>query len=181
MDRILKAHFDVFRDRGTLPPELSGLDSDVKLFDQIELLEEWRNNFKGIKWTDEHGNLFKGAIDNLLQKGNKLIVLDFKTRGFPIKEDTANHSQDQLDIYNFLFRKNSYETEDYAYLLFYHPDKVNEDGTMLFNSDLIKMPISVQNAENIFKRAIATLNGEMPGSSKDCGFCGWAEERVEHN
>jgi len=176
MDRILKAHFDVFRDRGALPPELSSLGDDVKLFGKTELLEEWRNNFKGIKWADESGNLLRGAIDNLLQKGNKLIVLDFKTRGYPLKDNTADYYQDQLDIYNFLFRKNGYETEDYAYLLFYHPDKVNEDGTMLFNSDLVRMPISVQNAENIFKRAIATLNGTLPEASRECGFCGWGGE-----
>jgi xanthosine utilization system XapX-like protein len=52
-------------------------------------------------------------------KNDRLIVLDYKTRGFPLKEDTAAHYQDQLDIYNFLLRKNGYRTEDYGYLLFY--------------------------------------------------------------
>ena len=176
MDRILKAHFDSFRDRGELPPELEELNGNVKLFDNVELLDIWRNNFKGVQWTDKKGNLFKGAIDNILVKEKKLIVLDYKTRGYPLKEDTAEHYQGQLDIYNLLLRKNNYETEDYSYLLFYHPDKVNEKGNVVFNTDLIKMKISVKSAENIFKKAIETLKEKIPKAKEKCSFCRWAEE-----
>ena len=176
MDRILKVHFDSFIEKGELPPELEELDGDVKLFDDKEKLEEWRNNRKGIQWNDEKGNLFRGAIDNLLKKDNKIIVLDYKTRGYPIKEYTSEHYQDQLDIYNLLLRKNNFETEDYAYLLFYHPDKVNEKGNVVFNTDLIKMKISVKNAENIFKEAVNILEKEMPKAKEDCEFCKWVSE-----
>ena len=176
MDRILKAHFDTFRDRGELPPELQELNGEVKLFDNKELLEEWRNNRKGIKLEDKEGNLFKGAVDNILKKGNKLIVLDYKTRGFPLKDDTHKHYQDQLDIYNLLLRKNSYETEDYSYLLFYHPDKVNGKGDVVFNTDLIKMKISIKNAEKIFKDALGVLKGDIPECAEDCKFCKWAQD-----
>lgn len=172
MDRILKSHFDSFRDKGMLPPELSEL-KDVKLFDNVELLEVWRNNWKGIQWTDEEGNILKGAVDDILQKGKKLIVLDFKTRGFPLKEDTHEHYQGQLDIYNFLLRKNGWETEDYAYLLFYHPKEVEADGDVVFHNDLMKVDISVANGEKIFREAIEILEGDMPNYGKECEFCGW--------
>lgn len=175
MDRILKAHFDSFRDKGLLPPELTQLNGDVKLFDNVELLKVWRNNLKGVQWTDESGNLIRGAIDNLLQKQQKLIVLDYKTRGFQLKEDTANHYQDALDIYNFLLRKNEYETEDYSYLLFYHPNNVGKDGEVIFNTDLIKMNVSINNAEKIINEAFNTLSGEMPDAHDDCGFCKWVK------
>lgn len=171
MDKILKIHFDNFRDKGVLPPELAQLNGEVRLFNDVELLKVWRNNLKGIQWTDEIGNLIRGAIDNLLQKQNRLIVLDYKTRGFPLKEDTANHYQDALNIYNFLLRKNEYETEDYSYLLFYHPEKVNENGDVIFNTDLIKMNISISNAERIINEALNILSGEMPNAHEDCSFC----------
>ena len=174
MDRILKEHFDRFRDRGLLPPELHELKG-VKLFDNVKLLEVWRNNLRGIQWVDKEGNILRGAVDNVLQKGKKLIVLDYKTRGYPLKEDTAERYQDQLDIYNFLLRKNGYETEDYAYLLFYHPDKVDDDGDVVFNTDLVDRKISVKNAERIFKEALNILKGEMPASGEECGFCEWVE------
>lgn len=175
MDRILKTHFDSFRDKGMLPPELAEFNGSVKLFDDVGLLAVWRSNFKGIQWQDEQGNLFKGAVDNILQKGKKLIVLDYKTRGYPVKEDTANHYQDQLDIYNLLLRKNGYETEDYAYLLFYYPREVEEDGDVAFHTELVKMEVSVKNAERIFKEAVEVLSGDMPDCASECGFCSWSK------
>ena len=174
MDKILKIHFDTFMEKGTLPKELRELKG-VKLFNDKELLKIWRSNFKGIQYTDKEGNILRGAVDNILTKGKNLIVLDYKTRGFPLKEDTAAHYQNQMDIYNFLLRKNNYNTEDYAYLLFYHPDKVNSNGSVTFNTDLIKMPISIKNAENIFEKAIKVLKGKMPKASKDCEYCSWAD------
>ena len=176
MDKILKVHFDKFMEKGELPPELAELNGDIKLFDDAELLKIWRSNFKGIQWTDKEGNLFRGAVDNILVKGKKLIVLDYKTRGYPLKEDTAAHYQNQMDIYNFLLRKNGYETEDYAYLIFYHPDCVNEKGAVIFNTDIVKMKISIKNAESIFKKALDTLKGDMPKPDEDCGYCTWIDK-----
>ncbi|MCG2826060.1 MAG: PD-(D/E)XK nuclease family protein [Thermoplasmatales archaeon] len=176
MDKILKAHFDSFVGKEKLPPELKDMNDEVTLFDNAGLLEVWRNNFKGIQWTDEKGNLFRGAVDNILQKGKNLIVLDYKTRGYPLKEDTAKYYQDQVDIYTFLLRKNGYETEDYAYLLFYHPDRVNENGDFVFHTDLVRMEISIKNAERIFNEAVKVLEGDMPEPSDNCQFCGWVDK-----
>jgi len=81
-----------------------------------------------------------------------------------------------MDIYNLLLRKNNYETEDYSYLLYYHPDKVNENGDVVFNTDLIKVKVSIENAENIFKNALGVLKGEMPEASEECEYCRWADE-----
>ena len=175
MDRILKVHFDSFRDKGLLPPELEKLNGHVKLFEDVELLKVWRNNLKGIQWADENGNIFRGAVDNLLQKDDKLIVLDYKTRGYPLKDDTASHYQDQLDIYNFLLRKNGYQTENYSYLIFYHPNCVHENGDVDFHSDLVKVGIDIKNAEKIFKGALKILKSKIPNSHEECSFCEWAE------
>ncbi len=175
MDKILKIHFDSFMEKDELPPELEKLNGQVKLFDDTELLKIWRSNRKGIQWTDKKGNLFRGAVDNILKKGKKLIVLDYKTRGYPLKEDTANHYQNQLDIYNHLLQLNEYETEDYAYLIFYHPNKVHTNGDVDFHAEIVKMKISVDNAKKIFKKAIKTLEGELPEMNGTCGFCEWLE------
>ena len=175
MDRILKTHFDSYVGKGELPPELKEFNGSLKLFDDKELLEEWRNNRKGIRWEDDKGNIFRGAVDNILKKGKKLIVLDYKTRGYPLKDDTAEHYQNQLDIYNLLLKKNGYETKDYAYLLFYHPDKVNGNGDVIFNTDLIEMKISIKNAEKIFKNALDVLEGKMPKPAEECKYCKWVD------
>ena len=63
--------------------------------------------------------------------------------------------------------------------MFYHPDKVNEKGNVVFNIDLVKMTINVKNAENIFKKAIKTLEGPIPKADEECGYCGWVDECEE--
>jgi len=176
MDNILKTHFDKFRDKGELPPELreSECKHGCKLFDDAEKLRIWRNNLKGISFEDKNGNILHGAVDNLLMKGKKIIVLDYKTRGFPLKEDTHEHYQNQLDIYNFLLRKNGYETEDYAFLLFYVPKEVTPTGEVIFDTTLKKMKIDTKNAESIFNKAIKLLDEECP---EKC--CEWCDGKVE--
>lgn len=176
MDKILKAHFDSYIGKDNLPPEIKELKG-VKLFDNLALLNVWRSNFKGLQYKNDEGQLLKGAIDNLLVKGKKFIVLDYKTRGYPLKEDTHEHYQDQLDTYNFLLRKNGYKTEDYAYLLFYHPNKVNEQGDVIFNTDLVKMKVDAKNAEEIFNRAIFILKHDLPLAADDCQYCKYRYSR----
>jgi hypothetical protein len=67
-----------------------------------------------------------------------------------------------MDIYNFLLNKMGYETEDFAYLLFYHPKEVLETGEVVFNTDLKKMKIDTKNAEYIMKKAVKLLDGPCP-------------------
>ncbi|HIH05131.1 TPA: PD-(D/E)XK nuclease family protein [Candidatus Woesearchaeota archaeon] len=176
MDRVLKEHFDRFMEKGELPPELAECNGECRLFNDKSLLAVWRSNFNGIRWKDERGNLFRGAVDNILVKGKKLVVLDYKTRGYPLKEDTPAHYQDQMDIYNLLLRKNGHETEDYAYLLFYHPNTVHGNGDVDFHSDLVKIPIDASNAERIFRKALEVLEKEIPQPAEECGFCRWARD-----
>ncbi len=173
MDKVLKEHFDRFRDRGELPPELQELDGNgLRLFHDKKLLAEWTNNRRGIQWKDEKGNILKGAVDYLLlEKNGKLVVLDFKTRGYPLKEDTHHHYKDQIDIYNFLLRKNGFGTEDRGYLLFFYPNTVLPNGDVVFHKKLIELKISVENAERIFRNAVKLLEGPEPKPSQDCGFC----------
>lgn len=174
MDRVLKEHFDKFRDKDELPPEIKDHNhtKGLKLFNNKELLTIWRNNRKGIQWTDKDGNILMGAVDNLLIKDKKLVVIDFKTKGSPLKDETeaGNSYQNQLDIYNFLLRKNSYETEDYAFLLFYYPKKVLETGEVIFDNILARREIDIKNGEKLFEKAIKLLKGECP---KDC--CDWCQ------
>jgi len=177
VDRMLKEHFDKFRDKNTLPPELGHL-KEVKLFENKELLKTWRNNLRGLEYYDKENDiLLHGAVDNILNNNGKLIVLDYKTRGFALKEDTAHHYQDQLDIYNFLLRKNNYDTEDYAYLLFYMPESVMETGEFKFKSELVKMKVDVEHAEFLFKRALKIIKGEIPERGENCVFCKWRESK----
>ena len=180
MDKVLKEHFDRFMEKGELPPELREQEcanDGCKLFNDKEKLKIWRSNFKGIEIIDKSSNiLLHGAIDNLLIKGKKLIVLDYKTRGFPVKEDTHEHYINQMDLYNFLLRENGYQTEDYTYLLFYYPNRVIETGEVIFDTKLIKIKTDPKRGEKVVEQAIKILQGNEPKASKECGFCRWGEK-----
>ena len=106
-------------------------------------------------------------------KGKKLVVLDYKTRGYPLKEDTHEHYRAQMDMYNFLLRQNGYDTEDYTYLLFYYPKEITEKGEIIFENQLIKMNTDAKKGKKYFDDAITLLHGECP--IKSCEWC----ERVE--
>ncbi len=176
MDKIIKIHFDDFRSKELLPPELKELEG-VKLFDNLELLSKWRNNRSGISWEDKNGTIIKGAVDDILVKGKKLIVLDFKTRGFPLKEDTSAHYLEQLSLYNFILQQNGYSTEDYSYLLFYHPNKITKDGHVDFHIELIKMKTDAKDGEKLLKNAVKVLNSDIPKASDKCEYCVYFEGR----
>ena len=174
MDRILKNHFDKFRDQGKMPPELcegkAGKEcANMKLFDDKEKLKIWQSNFKGVSWKDRKGNELHGAVDNILVKDKKLIVLDYKTRGYKLKEDTAEHYRLQQNVYNFLLRKNGYKTEDYFFLLFYVPREVMATGEVIFDTELVKMKVDVDMAEKIWKKALELLNSPCP--KETCAWC----------
>lgn len=176
MDLKLKKHFDKYRDNNSLPPELKKHNIDCGLYSNMENLNVWRNNFKGISYMDKaNGITLYGAVDELLIKDNKIIVLDFKTRGFALKEDTAHMYQDKINLYNLLFKLNGYEVEDYGYLLFYMPEEILEDGNFVFNTEIVKMHVNLKHAEDLFKKAIEVLNNSIPECSSKCKFCSYVK------
>jgi hypothetical protein len=177
MDKILKEHFDKHLEKDKLPQELKELKG-YNLFKDKELLKIWRSNFKGLQFLDKKSNiLLRGAVDNILVKGKKLVVLDYKTRGYPLKEDTHEHYINQMDLYNFLLRKNGYETEDYTYLLFYYPNCVNGQGDVVFDTKLVKVSTSWKRGEKVFKDAVKVLmKDEIPSPGEDCQFCRYCQK-----
>ncbi|MGC9309744.1 MAG: PD-(D/E)XK nuclease family protein [Candidatus Nanoarchaeia archaeon] len=181
MDRILKTHFDRFMNKQELPPELCENHSckNLRLFDNKALLDIYRNNKKGLSCIDKKGNILMGAVDNLMinNKNNKLIVLDYKTRGYPLKADTHKHYQLQLDVYNFLLRENGYKTEDFAFLLFYVPKHVTSTGEVIFDTLLKKMPVSASNGKKLWQKALKLLDAKCP--EQGCEWCQAVRDKGE--
>ncbi len=60
-----------------------------------------------------------------------------------------------MDIYNFLLRKNGYDTKDYTYLLFYYPKEVSDSGELIFNTKLIKIKTNAKKGGSIFKKLLS--------------------------
>ena len=175
MDGILKTHFDNFMTKGELPPELKETECNkFKLFDDEDKLKIWRNNFQGVRWVNPEGHTLFGAVDNILVKNDGvLIVLDYKTRGYKIKEEPKEYAkkyyQNQMNMYTFLLQKEGHKTENYAIILFYYPKEVTPTGEVIFDTEFVKIEANVKDAENLFNDAIDILNNKCP--TQTCEWC----------
>lgn len=178
MDQVFKKYFDSFRAQDILPPELEG-KVNAKLFKDMEKLNVWRENFKGIQASfPEYGLFLKGAIDDLLvENDGKFVILDFKTRGFPTKENSHTYYQHQLDLYSLLFDKNNYDVASYAYLLFFWPKEYTSAGSR-FESDLVKIDVSPERGRKVLESVMHIIKGPLPYAIPSCGFCRYRDFRA---
>ncbi len=174
VDEILKKHFDSFREDGGVPPEIEG--EGLRLYPDRDFLEKARSWRTEPKWKDpETGAVLRGGVDDLLLKDGKIVVLDYKTRGYPPKQDSGvpEYYERQVNLYNVILRENDYNTQDFGYILYYYPDQVNGKGDFLFHSELRKVPVDVEEAKDWVRDAVETLEGRPPRHSEDCDYSDW--------
>lgn len=171
MDGVFKEYFDKYRKMGRLPPEVDG-KVEGKLFEDGEQLNQWRNRVGGLTADFPEFNItLKGLIDDLLvSPDGKYIPFDFKSRGYPIKEDTHTLYQNQLDLYALLFEKNNLPPADFGYLLFFYPTSYAE-GTAKFETELVKMEVSPKRGYEVLKKVHEIITGPAPASHTDCKYC----------
>lgn len=175
MDNIIKSYFDSFRVKGELPPEIEG-KIEGRLFPDIKKLNEWRNWRTGLSYTDKNLNAtLSGALDDLLVQGKYYLPLDYKTRGYALKENDKNYYQHQLDLYSLLLEENGLPTKGLAYLLYFHPVEVLKEGLGLVRFEVTpkKEEASVERARGLFTSAVKIARAEIPQAHTDCAFCNW--------
>ena len=174
VDKKVKKHFDRFRKRDGSPPELE--ERDLELFQDQEFLEKARSWRTEPKWQDpETGALLRGGVDDLLVDGEDIVVLDYKTRGYPPKGENGapGYYERQVNLYNLILRENGYETADYGLILYFYPDKVNEEGDFVFHTELREVEVNMEKAREMVRDAVETLDGSIPPHDKNCDFCDW--------
>lgn len=171
MDGIFKEYFDKYRNTNKLPPEVAG-KIEGKLFKDIDKLKMWRSRNNGLQAEFPEFNIFlKGLIDDLfITVDNKYIPFDFKSRGYPIKEDTHSYYQHQLDLYALLFERNNLPPANFGYLLFFYPINYNE-GIAKFSTELVKMDVSPKRGYEVLKKVHQIIIGKQPLSHSECKYC----------
>ncbi len=182
---MIKKYFDQYR--GTLPPELEG-EVEGLLMPDVELMNKWRNWRTGLEYHDkELDAVLFGALDDCLLEGDpstesghiRYIPLDYKTRGSSPKDgDSEKYYQTQLDSYSLLLSTNGYQTTDYAYLVYYYPEEVKEDGMVKFNIKPVKVHINLERAESTFRDAVKLLKGPIPERYGGCEYCRFTNDRI---
>ncbi len=192
MDLLIKKYFDKYRALGKLPPELEG-KMDVELFSDNELLNKWRNWRSALAYEDpETGAILSGMLDDLGLKRSEgsfarsaskeadlgaqkieYVPLDYKTRGFDVKEGGEAFYQNQLNCYGLLLRENHMKPAGHAFLIYYIPKDVAEKGMVRFDIVPKRVEIDPDEALATFKKAQELINGPMPEAHTECEYCLW--------
>ena len=175
MDRVLKKYFDLYR--GALPPELEGKVEGV-LFEDVGLLNKWRNWRIGMSYVDKkYNSTLSGALDDCLSVGDFYAPLDYKTRGSAPKEGASEqYYQHQLDAYALLLQNNGYPVKNFGYLVYYYPKEVHEGGLVQFSVEPVRLETSVERARKLFEDAVQFLRNKEPEARKEstgCEYCVW--------
>jgi len=173
VDILLKEEFDKYRKKKEIHPLLAINNIPAKLFPDQKLLDEWRNNFKGIRYYDAEvdATLF-GAVDDVLEfSEGKLAPLDYKSTGSKVA-NVYDRFQIQMDIYTFLLEKNGYKTLGKGFLAFYVVDKENGFIDRLpFKKEIHAIDTDTAYVEKTFREAVSLLRKDAPPPhSGDCKF-----------
>lgn len=145
VDELLKREFDMHRSHGSKHPlvERYGLDA-VPLADRR--LSEWRDALKrGISFLHEPTNLLiRGGIDDVwVNPQGELLIVDYKATSKkigPSKEDDLYDAyKRQMEIYQWLFRKNGFPVSPTGYFVYVNgkSDAKAFDGKLEFDVKLI--------------------------------------------
>jgi len=175
MDAVLKKYFDIYRKNGKLPPEI---DNKVEgsLFSDMKKLDNWRNWRKcELQYIDDKNDAcLTGALDDCIVKDGFYVPLDYKTRGWALKENPAKYYQLQLDCYCLMLESSGCKTCKKGYLVFYWPLAVTEDGIVKFHVEPILLSTDIGNAKDMVAKASNILNSDVPPvQGESCQYCAY--------
>lgn len=180
VDTLLKKEFDAHRATGTQHPlqEHYGIDCIPAVHEQ---LDAWRHNFTGVQYLHTPTNLLiTGAIDDLWQNGTgEYVVVDYKSTAKAGKIDALDKEwQDtykrQMEIYQWLLRKNGYRVSNTGYFVYCNGKLDNEafDARLEFDVTLIPYTGSDTWVERAVEDAKRLLDGDaMPEAAPGCDYC----------
>lgn len=188
VDELLKREFDIHRAAQSKHPlvEKYGLDA-VPLAD--ERLDEWRDALKrGISYLHEPTNLLlRGGIDDVwVNPEGELIIVDYKATskkvGPSTEDDLYDQYKRQLEIYQWLFRKNGFKVSPTVYFVYVNgkSDAKAFDGKLEFDVELIPYTGSDEWVEPaVYKLKEMLVSDEIPkvGTSFGGGPCEYCTYR----
>lgn len=189
VDNLLKNEFDALRNEGKTHQIIQDFNVSARPV-KHEKLDVWRGNFQGIEYLDEGNNFtITGAIDDLwINSSDEYIVVDYKAtaKAEPVnKLTTAGHHQSykrQLEVYQWLLRKNNLRVSETAYLLYCtgRPNEEKFDASLNFDMNLIPHVGNTDWIEPTLGEMKKTLDtNKLPKFDEDCDYCKYVAKRLE--
>ncbi len=185
VDTLLKKEFNVHRANATPHPYMKHYGIDAVPF-QHEMMNEWRENFKGVRYHHKSTNLLvTGAVDDIwVNLSGELIVVDYKATSkneeVSLDADWQMSYKRQMEVYQWLLRQLGFKVSNTGYFVYCNgrADAVAFDGKVEF--DVVLLPYEgndgwIEDALIQLKKCLD--NPETPAPTSDCEFCGYAQAR----
>jgi hypothetical protein len=178
VDALLKKEFDFFRARKEPHPIMEEHGLAAVPFQHPEL-DNWRNNFKGVRYHHPLNLIIFGAVDDIWEdKDGNLMVVDYKATSTSekITLDTKYREsyKRQMEIYQWLLRQNEFSVSNIGYFVYANADK-DKDGfanKLEFKTELISYEGDSSWVEKSIESAHACLvSDEIPKSGEECEYC----------
>jgi hypothetical protein len=184
VDTLLKKEFDVYRSLQKPHPLMKKYGIQAVPFQHSDL-DVWRENFKGIRFLHKDTNLtITGAIDDLwVNEEGELIVVDYKATSkideiVSLEENWHRGYKRQLEIYQWLLRKNGFTVSNKAYWVYANGDTSQDsfDAKMIFRMSVIEYNGNSDWVEKTVVNAKSTLDQDTcPEASENCDYCSYVE------
>jgi CRISPR/Cas system-associated exonuclease Cas4 (RecB family) len=190
VDALLKQEFDIYRANGSKHPLIKKYGVDAYPIAHKDL-NKWRHNFTGVQYLHQPTNfLIFGAIDDLWKNSKEeYIVVDYKATAkaeeiTELNKDWHKNYKRQMEIYQWLLRKNNYKVSDTGYFVYCNgkADKKAFDAKLEFDVTLIPYKGNDSWIEDTIIEISKCLNkNEIPKKNSDCDYCSYIEAIEKNN
>lgn len=195
VDQLFKKEFDIHRTKNEPHPLMKTYGINAVPFSHPKM-DEWRNNFKGVRTLHEPTNfLVFGAVDDIWVTPNKVLaVVDYKSTSTSRKIDLDSkwkkYYKKQVEVYQWLLgrqkdlKEKGYRVSDKSFFVYANgrKDKKAFDGKLEFDVQIIPYLGDSSWVEPTLKEARALLEkDEIPAPAPDCEYCAYRKEaeRIE--
>lgn len=179
VDALLKKEFDIHRARGSKHPLMETYGIEAVPF-QHEMMNEWRENFKGVQFYHRPTNfVVTGAVDDIwINNKKELIVVDYKATStnseITLDAEYRGSYKRQMEIYQWLLRNNGFSVSDTGYFVYANGDKDKDafDGKLEFNVQIIPYKGNDNWIEGVLSEMKRCLNSDIiPHAGDKCEYC----------
>ncbi|MDP3795076.1 MAG: PD-(D/E)XK nuclease family protein [bacterium] len=180
VDILLKKEFDIHRARHTVHPLMKAYGIDAVPFEHPKMAE-WRDAFRrGIQYLHEPTNLIlTGGIDDVwVNPRGELMIVDYKATAkngeVSLDADWQIGYKRQMEVYQWLFRKNGFTVSATGYFVYCNGDMDKEafDGKLEFDVKILPYTGADAWIEDALFAVTRCLTSEaLPATGPDCDFC----------
>jgi CRISPR/Cas system-associated exonuclease Cas4 (RecB family) len=184
VDALLKKEFDMHRANGTAHPLMEAYGLKARPFDHPKM-DTWRDSLRGgVAHQHETGLTVCGGVDDIwVNDDGELIVVDYKATSKDGKIESLDEEwhigyKRQIEIYQWLLRKNGFKVSDTAYWVYANASKDEEafDGKLIFEVTLVPHQGDDSWVEETLREIKACLDSPaLPEAAADCDYCRYRE------